>query len=416
MSDRLGMTQHRWPSHLTLLAGGATALHVVDDNFLQPEWGGIADHLASGLVPLAVVATLLCLRSRFRAGGRALTTLVLGLLGLMVSSEALFHISTDSVSGDDWTGLLAAVGGAFLVGAGLRDLWQSRRSDGSRWRRYVRRSLRTVATLLATLYFAFPIIESYAVTNTSDATVPAPQLGADHEDVSFRTSDGLRLTGWYVPSQNGAAVMVFPGRNSQRHARMLIAHGYGVLLFDRRGTGDSDGEPNGWGWGSEHDVHAAVTFLQQRPDVAPERIGGLGLSVGGELLLQAAAESDGLRAVVSEGAGSRSINEFLEIDSSGRWLVAPLALTSTISTAVFANRMPPPPLTDLVTRVHVPVFFIHAAEGQGGEELSENYYLAANEPKQLWKTDSGHVDGIAANPEEYERRVVTFFDEALLGR
>jgi hypothetical protein len=37
------------------------------------------------------------------------------------------------------------------------------------------------------------------------------------------------------------------------------------------------------------------------------RIGGLGLSVGGEQLLQAAAEGVEVRAVVSESAGSRSI-------------------------------------------------------------------------------------------------------------
>ena len=409
------MTRFTLPPHTTLVASGIVAVHIVDDNFLQPEWGGIADHLVSALVPLAVIAALVGLRSRFRAGGQALSTVVLGLLGVMVSSEALYHLVAAELSGDDWTGLLAAAAGAFLIGSGARDVWRSRRRGGSRWRRYVRRSLRTVAALLATSHLAFPVIESYAVTNTSDGSVPAPQLGADHEDVSFRTSDGLRLTGWYVPSQNGAAVMVFPGRTGpQRHARMLIEHGYGVLLFDRRGTGDSDGEPNGWGWGSEHDVHAAVEFLQNRPDVEPGRIGGIGLSVGGELLLQAAAENESLDAVVSEGAGIRSIGEFLEVDSVGKWLVAPLILSSTVSTAIFANHMPPPQLSDLVTRIHVPVFFIHAANAQGGEELSEQYYLAANEPKQLWKTDGGHVGGITADPEEYERRVISFLDEALL--
>ena len=409
-SDQLLVSQRQ-----AFVASGIIAVHIVDDNYFQPEWGGIADHVASGLVPLVAVATLLWLRLRLRGGARAVTTLLLGLVGLMVSSEALFHITTDSVAGDDWTGLLAAVGGAVLLGVGVRELWRSRRRDGSRWRRYVRRSLKTVAAVLVMALFAFPIIESYAVTNTADASVPAPRLGATHEDVSLRTSDGLRLTGWYVPSRNGAAVVVFPGRGGpQQHARMLIAHGYGVLLFDRRGTGDSDGEPNGWGWGSERDVHAAVRFLQQRPDVEPDRIGGLGLSVGGELLLQAAAENDGLRAVVSEGAGMRTVHEFLEIDSADRWLTAPLVLTSTISTAIFANQMPPPNLSDLVPRVHVPVFFIYAAEGQGGEILSEHYYHAANEPKQLWKTDSGHVDGISADPAQYEHRVVTFFDGALL--
>ena len=102
-------------------------------------------------------------------------------------------------------------------------------------------------------------------------------------------------------------MIAFPGRNGpQKHARMLVRHGYGVLLFDRRGEGESEGDPNAFGWDGERDLRAAVAFLRTRPDVDPERIGGIGLSVGGEMIIQAAAESDGFKAIVSEGrAGSR---------------------------------------------------------------------------------------------------------------
>ena len=63
------------------------------------------------------------------------------------------------------------------------------------------------------------------------AVVPPNRLGVAYENVSFTTSDGLKLEGWYVPSKNGAAVIAFPGRNgSQRQTRMLARHGYGVLL------------------------------------------------------------------------------------------------------------------------------------------------------------------------------------------
>ena len=124
--------------------------------------------------------------------------------------------------------------------------------------------------------------------------MPAADLGAPYEDVEFTTSDGLRLKGWYIPSRNGAAVISFPGRaSSQKRAKLLARHGYGVLLFDRRGEGESDGDPNLFGWQGERDVHAAVAFLEGRPDVDPERIGGIGLSVGGEMMIEAAAESTG---------------------------------------------------------------------------------------------------------------------------
>ena len=112
--------------------------------------------------------------------------------------------------------------------------------------------------------------------------------------------DGVRLEGWYIPSKNGAAVIAFPCRSGpQKLARMLARHGYGVLLFDRRGEGAGEGDPNAFGWRGERDVKAAIEFLRRRPDVDPERIGGLGLSVGGELMLQTAAETSALAAVVT---------------------------------------------------------------------------------------------------------------------
>ena len=91
-------------------------------------------------------------------------------------------------------------------------------------------------------------------------------------------------------------MIAFPGRNGpQKQTRMLARHGYGVLLFDRRGEGESEGDPNSWGWGGGQDVKAAIAYLQHRPDVDPGRIGGIGLSVGGEMMLETAAETDDAR-------------------------------------------------------------------------------------------------------------------------
>jgi uncharacterized protein len=59
------------------------------------------------------------------------------------------------------------------------------------------------------------------------------------------------------------------------------------------------------------------------------------------------------------------------------------------------------------------LFLIYADQGQGGEDLSADYYDVASRPKQLWKTDSKHTGGYDAAPLEYERRVVRFFDRSL---
>jgi hypothetical protein len=86
---------------------------------------------------------------------------------------------------------------------------------------------------------------------------------------------------------------------------------------------------------------------------------------------------------------------------------------------LFSNTVPPPSLEDLVGRIAPqPVFIIYAVPGQGGEaELSQVFYDAAREPKTIWRVPgSGHTGGIEARPAEYERRVVGFFDRALLDR
>jgi len=295
-------------------------------------------------------------------------------------------------------------------------LWRSRRRDGSRAWRWVRRGLILVAGVVVAVTVVQPFMLSYAFTHLARAVVPEPDLGgAEHEDVRFETSDGLELEGWYIPSKNRAAVIAFPGRSGPRKpARFLARNGYGVLLFDRRGEGASEGDPNSLGWGGGEDLRAAIEFLRTRRDVDPDRIGGIGLSVGGELLIEVAAETDTLKGVVSEGAGIRSVREAAELPGADKWSQLPTWATVTLGTAAFSGRRPPANLEELIPRIAPrPVFLIYAERGQGGEQLSADYYEAAGEPKQLWKTDSAHTGGYDAAPEEYERRVVRFFDDAL---
>jgi uncharacterized protein len=402
-----------------LIALGVVALHVVDDNFLQPERGmSAADHLVSGLAPLAVLALTAWAYPRLRAGARASIAITVGLLALAGGiGEGLYNTIEVGPKGDDYTGLLTVLAGLALVGLGAMTLWKTRKLDAPRWWRYLRRALIAVAALVVAFELVFAVGLSYVVTHSGRAVVPAAKLGVPYEEVTFRTSDGLQLVGWYVPSKNRTAVIAFPGRKGpQRQARMLARHGYGVLLFDRRGEGRSEGDANAFGWAGDRDLKAALAYLRTRPDVDSNRIGGIGLSVGGELMIETAAESDALAAVVSEGAGFRSTREHLELPAAAKWLLLPQSLMMTASTAIFSNHLPPPNLKDLVGRIAPrPVFLIYATNGQGGEELNPKYYAAAGEPKSIWEITKGqHTGGIDVMPAEYERRVIAFFDRALL--
>jgi uncharacterized protein len=402
------------------IALAVIALRVLDVNFIQPAAGtSPADHLVSGLVPLALLGLAAWGYERLPGFWRGMSAIGLGLAGVTVGVDAVHYTRALGLSSDDVTGLLAIPAGLALIGLGAVTLYRTRSREGHRAWRYGRRTL-----MLAAAYVLVPATVvaagvGYVTAHTARAVVPADELGTPHENVTFETADGLKLEGWYIPSRNGAAVISFPGRKGpQRQARMLARHGYGVLLFDRRGEGRSEGQPNTFGWGGDEDIKAAIRYLKTRDDVDPKRIGGIGLSVGGEMMLEAAAETEDLAAVVSEGAGARSLREQLDMPGlstlNSVMMAASVAVKDTVG-IVAANRLPPPDLSSLVGRIAPrPLLLIADPESENGEKLNRVYIEAAREPKALWEIPhAGHVNGIAARPAEYEQRVVGFFDKAL---
>jgi hypothetical protein len=407
-----------WEYRIVLAAIAVVGLHVVDDNFLQPEPGTSArDHLASGLIPLVVLGFVALLYPRLRRpGARAYLSMTLGVLAVMVGVPGAYHLANGVAAGDDFTGLLSIVAGALLVATGPVLLWRSRKPGPTRGRAVLRRVLLAVASL-AIAYLTFWLVFlgigfPYVYTHLGQ-TATNPDLGMPSERVTFPTEDGLELAATYVPSKNRAAVIVFPGATRVDEATMIARHGYGVLLVEPRGQGSSEGDIVRWA--GDRDLHAAVAYLRSRPDVDDERIGAIGFSIGGETLLEAAAQGDGIKAIVSEGAGER----VGEVDASGLeqvLLAAPMAVMTAAMT-VFQNHGPPPAIVERIGLIAPrPVLLIYADPGQGGESVRQpKYFAAAGEPKEIWLVpDSEHTGGIDARPTEYERRVVAFFDDALL--
>jgi hypothetical protein len=406
-----------WEYRIFLAGVGVVGLHILDDNYLQPAPGTSGgDHLASGLVPLAVLGLLVLLYPRLRAGARAYMSMTLGVLAVMVGVPGAYHLAKGIAAGDDFTGLLCIVAGVALVGAGPVLLWRSRKPGPNRSRTILRRAglvLASLAIAYVTFWLVFLAIGfPYVYTHLGQAATD-PTLGLPSERVTFTTEDGIALAATYVPSTNRAAVIVFPGATRVDEATMIARHGYGVLLVEPRGQGASGGDVVRWA--GDLDLHAAVAYLRSRPDVDAERIGAIGFSIGGETLIEAAAQRDGIKAVVSEGAGER----VGEIDASGlqRILVAIPMAVMTAAMTVFQNHGPPPAIVDRIGLIAPrPVFLIYADPGQGGESVRQpKYFASAGEPKAIWKVPgSRHTGGLEAEPAEYERRVIAFFDDALL--
>jgi fermentation-respiration switch protein FrsA (DUF1100 family) len=252
------------------------------------------------------------------------------------------------------------------------------------------------------------------------AETPA-ERGLDYQEVIFSASEGLALRGWYLPSQNGAAVIVghgIGGHRSLEPAEVLARHGYGVLTFDWRAHGESDGDLCTFGYHEVRDVEGALDWLQQQPGVDPGRIGMLGESMGAVTAIRAAARADGIQAVVADSAYP-DLGEAIRTIWRGTGLPAfpfvPLQIAlGEWRTGLDLEAMQP--LDDVAAISPRPILIL--AGGQDpitGPDAGQRYYAAAGEPKELWfEPELGHSAFWQALPEEYERRVVDFFDAALL--
>lgn len=252
---------------------------------------------------------------------------------------------------------------------------------------------------------------------------PPPHRRPDHRDVEFPASDGTPLAGWYVPSRNGAAVVLLHGAGSTRsnvldHAVVLARRGYGVLLYDARGHGDSGGRAMDFGWYGDDDIAGAVSFLLQQTEVDDRRIAAVGMSMGGEQAIGALATVDGLRAVVAEGATNR-------VAADKAWQSDEFGFRGALSeqldrlTYTFVDLLTeagrPISLHDAV-RAGAPRPVLLIAAGEVPDEARAGRYIQSASPSSvaLWVVPgTSHTGALATHPAEWEARVVAFLDDAL---
>ena len=265
-----------------------------------------------------------------------------------------------------------------------------------------------------------------AATWTHPARIPPTKTPGDYglkyEKLRLETEDGLALAAWYVPSKTGAAVIMIHGiggnrGDALRFGRDLAEKGYGVLWFDLRGHGESDGETTSFGLYEIRDARAAVEFLKSRPDVVAERIGVYGISLGGSVAIMAAAEIPELRAVVADSTFASMEwlvrNQFSQLESIPDWL-APLEL-AVGGWQAKANPLDIAPVERIARIAPRPVLILHGdADTMFLVDNARMLYEAASDPKELWiLPEVGHGGLYDHDPGAFLAKVGGWLDEAL---
>jgi len=137
------------------------------------------------------------------------------------------------------------------------------------------------------------------------SSVTPRALGMGYEDVSFKTTDGLTLSGWYIPSQKttNRTVILLHGYPADKGnilpALSFLHEDFNLLLFDFRYLGESEGNYSTAGAREVLDLAAAIRFLKSR---GVKEVGVWGFSMGGAVALMSLKEAPEIKAVVSESS------------------------------------------------------------------------------------------------------------------
>ncbi|MBI5089785.1 MAG: alpha/beta fold hydrolase [Actinobacteria bacterium] len=328
------------------------------------------------------------------------------------------HLGTTGVSPKAIGGLLALAGGVGALTIGTSGLLRAAHG----WRPCLAIPIAAAVVYVVVLPVTIAVYATNVPRPSVGSTTPA-DLGFDFVDATFTASDGVELSGWYIPSTNGGAVVLLHGASSTRsnvldRAAAIAAHGYGVLLYDARGHGRSGGRAMELGWYGDRDVSAAVDFLEHRPDVDPRRIGAIGMSMGGEQVIGAMGADPRIAAGIAEGATNRVFGDkaWLAHQYGVRGWVqrGPDWISYRLADLLTAAR-PPITLRSAVVAA-APRRLLLIAAGTRADEQHAGEWIRAASPDtvELWVVPgAGHTGGLRTSPAAWTARVVGFLDANL---
>lgn len=276
-------------------------------------------------------------------------------------------------------------------------------------------------TLLAGLVLLPAAVLTYTVTRPLNhplcCQTPA-DFGASYENIRFQTRDGLWMSGWFIPPRPGKAIIILlhtyyaDRRQVLPVAGMLSAQGYGILMYDQRASGESQGDSRSLGWRDIPDLAAATGWLATR--VTSPAIGVYGCSMGASIALAGAANLPAIRAAALDAPSPLSYRENLPEFNPHDPLMLPIMGLYYPLVMLRARALPPTSTLLAVQQFgQRPLLFI--SSGLGSEKVRvDTYFAAAQGPRSHWNLPgASHCSGPQHAPLEYSQHLLEFFNTNL---
>jgi len=227
---------------------------------------------------------------------------------------------------------------------------------------------------------------------------PMETYGVKAEDCYFKTEDSVQLHGWFVHSDSSAVTMLWCDGNAGNithrldNIKRLLDLKINIFIFDYRGYGRSEGEPDEEGL--YLDAKAAYGYLLTRKEIDPEKIVFFGRSLGTAVAVDLALHRKCI-GLILESAFTTAKDMAKEIMP---FIPAHLIIKSKFDS--FSK----------IKNIHVPLLVIHGNEDDTIPfELGKKLFEAANEPKYFYEIPgASHNDTYGVGGSEYFRRIGEF--------
>jgi fermentation-respiration switch protein FrsA (DUF1100 family) len=235
---------------------------------------------------------------------------------------------------------------------------------------------------------------------TSEIVAAPDQIGLSYKSVSFKAPDGVKLSGWLVPSDSPRGVVIFchgnAGNISHRLESIEIFNRLrlSTFIFDYRGYGTSKGTPSEEG--SYLDVKGAWNYLIEHEGLAPSDIILFGRSLGGAVAAWLARQHTP-KALIIESTFTSAPDLAGEL-----YFYLPVKLLCRYKYNALAA----------IREIKCPVLIVHSQEDEivpfrHGRMLFE----AANNPRAFLKISGSHNEGFIISSDVYINGLKAFLDQ-----
>jgi fermentation-respiration switch protein FrsA (DUF1100 family) len=272
------------------------------------------------------------------------------------------------------------------------------------------------------------LVVSYVVAARLSTPVRRPvertpaDVGLDYREVEVRSSDGLRLSAWWVEEGSSRAALLVHGWGADKSSRHVLETavvyeeaGFDVLMLDLRGHGGSEGERVTLGYREVRDVQGALSWLEKR-GFDTERVVLHGWSMGGASVIQA-APGTGVAAVVEESAYADLpplLRERLPEASGLPGFFTPgIFLVGTLFLGIDPWAVRPVEDAGQLSREGVPFMIIHSRDDEVVPFEHAETLAKAHPEATFWRLE-GYEHVRSYEHPRYRERLLSFLDEARL--